>query len=440
MKKLILISLIGTHLTADMFHYQHLIQGDSSTALGGAYTALSQDNVGMYNNPAGFVYSKDSLSTSIQAYQYSEFVYKRANTETGEDYTKTSEGIFPTMFSHNFDKEYFGGKIGLSILTEDHMKVSQNETTKELGTRDYSEISLQQNYDVINAGLTYSRMLSDKLSFGTSLYGVMKTHKYINKQFLYWNSRGEEVQNIFTDSLYGEDKQYGIKPIVGLLYKANKFHSFGISLQKDMILSRDYKTNYSYFSKTQSIYVTQTSNETPQTPYNINLGYAYRDKTKTIAFDIKYYSAVNKKTYGDIEMITTTFNSNGDEYSNTTTNGALQTFDTVTQEVINISIGGSYKLPNSHSINIGLFTDFSKINDKILQSGNYQDSENIDMFGGTLSYSFPIAKKQATIGVLYSQGDGEANIGMMNLFTTNDSDTYTDVSQKNFMAFINLLF
>jgi hypothetical protein len=182
------VSLMGMPLIADTFHYQHLLQGDGATALGGAYTALSGDNAGMYNNPAGFIYSKDVLSTSIQAYHFSEFTYKDANTETGEDYSKSTQGILPTMFSYTFDKEYFGGKLGFSILTEDQMKVSQNQNSKDPNNlRDHSEISLQQNYDVINVGLTYSKKLSDKLSFGTTLYGVIKTNKYINKQFLHWD-------------------------------------------------------------------------------------------------------------------------------------------------------------------------------------------------------------------------------------------------------------
>jgi hypothetical protein len=428
MKKIYLALIFTLSLEADLYHYQNLSQGDMSTALGGAYTALSMDNAGMYNNPAGYIESIDSVSASIQAYHYSDFTYENANTETGEDYTRNTQGVLPSLFSYTLENEVWGGKLGLSMLTEQNMNVDQHENSKYLN--DHSEISLQQKYTVLNAGLTYSRAVSDKLSWGISLYGIKKDNQYINKQFVDWR-----LQQNYTNSYYVNDTQYGVKPIVGVLYRINDNHRVGLSLKKDIIFHREYNNVYSYFDGNQSIYEEYNSDEVPETPYILSLGYAYKDDKKVISFDIKHHTAESKRTYKNGTVIRHDLTT--DTYDNSDYKVAINDADTNVREVTNFSLGGSYKFDNKHAIHIGLFTDYSKIDKGVVKSGQYFASEYVDLFGGVLSYSFPISEKEATIGLLYSQGKGEADIAYMN-FNTEGGDYTANVSQKNIMAFVNV--
>lgn len=448
MKRSIIIYLMSSiTLFGDIFHYQHLEQGDQATFLGGAYTALSKDSAGMYNNPAGFIYTNDSISASVQAYSYWKLTYKEANHETGEDYSKVSQGVVPTMFSYTFDKKVLGGKVGFSFLTEDSISVNQNDNSKaeisqKVNLPDHSELSMLHNYSVLNGGLTYSRMLSDNLSFGLTLYGVYRSNQYINKQFIDWTLRDGRVFN-YTDSLYSEDKQYGLKPIIGILYSKNN-HSFGISLSQEMIIHRNYNYIYSRYQQTYSLYETIKSDDSPESPFNINLGYSYEDISNIFSFDIKYHSATNQITKGKLETIKNSFQGKESDTYIYTGETPLPTFDIETSDVVNFAIGYSKKFSKYRRLNMGFFTNMSKVSEETIKEqdkdgdSRYMDGESVDMVGGTLSYSFPLSNKMMTLGVLYSYGEGIASYGNLALLGSKFNN-YLDVEQQQIVVFLNMV-
>jgi hypothetical protein len=433
MKKLLF--LLPSFLISSPFHYQNLNQGDKATFLGGAYTAISTDSSGMYNNPAGFIYSKDSISASVQAYNYSDISFDSDNPDIGSSYSKTSQGVMPSMVSYTFPELFLNGKVGFSFLTEDSLDISQYNNFQKNSTDEHTEISMQETYSILNGGLTYSTMLNDSISFGTTLYGVLRNHKYINKQFVDWEvHNGNELYAInYTDSLYAEDKQYGIKPIIGILYR-DSTNSFGLSVSKEIIVYRDYKASYSSFDFDSSMYSSIESDEIPETPVSISLGYAYRDTSKIFSFDIDYHTPTTEKTIGHYKHTENNISQGVVTPSITEEDDEIPTFDAVRKGTVNVSLGFSLIFDKHSSLNMGLFTNFSNIDEDRL-SDKYADGEDIDMYGGTISYSFPLQEKQdATIGILYSRGDGVANVGNLKL----QDEAQADAVQQNFKVFLNI--
>jgi hypothetical protein len=420
-------------LSSDIFHYQKLFQGDSATFLGGAYTALSQDTAGMYNNPAGFAYSTELISASIQAYNYSNLVFKNGNLETGEDYSQTSQGTSPTMFSYIVENEVLGGKVGLAFFTEEVANINQNETSKSASLVDpeimqTTQISLQKDYSVMNLGGTYSTKFNNGFSMGLSLFGVIRNTQYINKQFRDWyylnTNNAPEIENSI-DSLYVEDKQYGVKPIIGLLYKIGK-HSVGLSSSQEYILMRNYKAIYNDFYKDESTFIKLTSEEIPLRPININIGYAFQGEKFGLSLDAKYYSAVTKVSNGQSDITANTFEDNS--YIHTTEEQNLLMTEIESIDVLNLSLGLLYKFNSKNILRLGFFTDMANTNQEILE--NYLYSEKIDLYGLTGGYSFKIDKKEFTFGFLLSSGVGEVDTGILSINSS-------EVEQTKSYLFLN---
>jgi hypothetical protein len=440
LRKLVFIYLgFLTLLKADIFHYQNIYQGDSATIFGGAYTALSDDFAGTYNNPAGFSENNASASATIKAYSTYSLKYKHANTLTGDDYSKNSRGSHPAFFGISPDIDLFGGRVGFVYFDSDSIDINQNDYTKVPDGNSHSSIELKESYSVSNYGISYGRDISKKWSFGISLFGVEKRSKYVAKQFVDWRfdstnlgeDSGFRVVN-YTDSLFYEDRQYGVKPIVGVIYK-NRDERFGLSIGQEFILERDYKSILTYFSEDYSVYQTQTSNELPETPININFGYALVKGRSIFSLDLKYYSAVNRRTKGERQTIINDFSGGGESgYTNEGSMEYLQTVDFISKEVVNVSIGYQYTISNDFKIGYSFFTDYSKIDQDTFDEDNqYLNSEKVDLVGQTLSLSFG----DIDFGILYSFGTGEAKKGIMNLISKDEKGNLA-VEQQQVILFL----
>jgi len=73
---IILCIVIHFEIFGDWNHYHDFLIGERAAAMGGAYTAISNDPTGLFYNPGGIVFSNDkeiSLST-VGYYVHSETV------------------------------------------------------------------------------------------------------------------------------------------------------------------------------------------------------------------------------------------------------------------------------------------------------------------------------------------------------------------------------
>ena len=112
-------------------HQRNLLPGGRAAALGGAYTALSDDPSGGYYNPAGISYAtRSETSVSSNAYRESKTTYSEAID--GEDFVETSNAIYPSFLGAIYKWRSLTG--GWSYMTLDARNINQNHRFEDISS------------------------------------------------------------------------------------------------------------------------------------------------------------------------------------------------------------------------------------------------------------------------------------------------------------------
>jgi long-chain fatty acid transport protein len=395
MRRLLKICLIGMMLLpcpalADDNHYVNMLIGNRASGLGGAYTALSDDPAGCFHNPAGIAFvPHSSLSASVNAFAKSTKIYENTLVNTaGEqlDWRKTSSSLLPNFFG--LVRNFGGGKLGISYAVTDSLDRRQKQTFSNVRSRwadnpiDTYSINLNDSDKTYLFGPSYAYRLTDTLSLGATLYAYYRDKEVINNQLLIF-SQGQHSWSNY----YETQQDWGLKPMLGLMWEPWEKVSIGASVSRIFITDSDKKRQTTLrdtvssgsgeidFSDTDAIYFrTSSSSNTDDFPYRSALGVAYFASPRLLfSADLVYHDAVDDK-----------------------------------EAVWNFALGTEYYPWEPLALRFGLFSDHA--NTAELSADRVNQDEHLDIYGASLSASVFHQQSSITLGVVYSRGEGEAQV------------------------------
>jgi len=378
--------LFSLQAFADEYHYNNILIGDRAAGMGGAYTAISDDPSGLFYNPAGIAYVQGSnVSVSANAFHQTKTVYKSALG--GADYERNSSALLPNFFG--IIQPLGKGRVGFSYAVPDSILEDQNQVFYNVNatTQRYA-INFNNNDNTYNVGPSYAIELTNEFSFGITLYGHYRQNEWISNQ-LTNKSAGYEWLNAFYKST-----EFGVKPIVGLMWSPTSKVSAGLTVNKINILSANTVfqavcTGDTAISACQGLDPTyaggaplrlvNTSDIKKVYPLTSTLGVAYFP-TKSLIFsgDFSYYGKVSDNTFGDREA------------------------------TWNIALGTEYYFNETWALRAGVFTD--RANTPKIKSSDVNALDHVDLYGGSLSVAYFTRQSSITVGSSFRYGTGQAQI------------------------------
>lgn len=404
-----IISLIFNIAFADEYHYNNILIGDRASGMGGAYTAISDDPTGMYYNPAGIMYSTmRNLSASVNAYYNLTKKYK--GVIGGHGWERTSSSLLPNYFG--IIQPLGKLKVGFSYAVPDSMQEDQDQTFCDLPLDEkiknlnpginISKYTINFNNDdnTYNFGPSIAAEITEDLSAGITLYVHHRRSQLIFNQFLKTSDTINDGYEWINQ--YSETSEWGIRPILGIMWAPVKQVSIGLAISKTMLFDSDTTGQMTY--RREGIWV-DTNNDgirddidnngipdikyTPpdpkstdikrKYPLQLNTGVAYFASPKLlIAGDVSYYSKVDDSTFGNREA------------------------------VLNAAIGTEYYMNKNWAMRAGLFTNMANTHE--VKSSASGQPEHIDLYGGSLSLSRFTKNTSVTLGGNMSYGTGKAQV------------------------------
>jgi len=399
---------------ADPYHYRNVIIGDRSAGLAGAYTAIADDAPGLYYNPAGVVYSSQpKISGSVNAYNYKVTKYSDINN-SGHTWERISKGMVANYFGivQPLDNK---SSVGFSIAIPNHELEDQSDAFSNFGgssgtfltqgTTNYSvsKVNSQQidynNEDTTTlVGASYSKVLTDTLSIGVTLYAYMRKQELTNWQYTRATLKDNSNNNkIYEDILYQkiQTEEFGLQPRLGLMWSPVPKWSVGLMMQKTAILSQSPEQRYQYtqhlcdangqncdllnvnnsgtilnnnISNIPSLKATQDND----LPFETTLGIAYFQSNTTLySFDFSYADATS-----------------------------------IYQATWNAAAAMEYFLNSSWALRGGLYTNNANTSDT--KKAGMDD--HVDIIGGAFSISRYTKTSNITLGINLYQGSGYGDL------------------------------
>ena len=393
-------SALAATSSADEFHYNNILIGDRASGMGGAYTAISDDPGGMYYNPAGIAYSTGkNLSASVNAYSVSNRTYKAAFG--GQDWTRTSATLLPNYFGIIQPIGKF--KLGFSYAVPDSNQEDQDQKFTFAGSTVTSVINFNNQNDTNLFGPSAALQLNDSFSIGSTLYiHKRSTEAIFNGSNL--NDIGSAVGEgtlVSWSNSYTETDEWGVKPILGVMWSPIDKLSFGLTVAKTVILTSDILKQE-----------TNTANNPARTyekydykrvyPYQVTAGAAFfPNSSLLISGDLSYYSAFDYNWLNGVEVRTA---------------------------VLNGAVGAEYYINKNWAVRGGLFSDIA--NTPSVEEGFINQREHIDMYGGSLTVSHFTKNTSISFGGSYKFGNGKTQL-------YKDNPSIQDVSANNWTMFVS---
>ncbi|MFC1750125.1 OmpP1/FadL family transporter [Pseudomonadota bacterium] len=391
-KALLLVAMTATGSAhADDFHYVNLLIGDRAAGMGGAYTAVSDDASGLFYNPAGIVYAPgSSLSGSMNTFHEATTTYEKALS--GEhNWTRHSESLLPNFFG--LVQPLGNGTIGFSYAVPNSIEEDQDQEFTNIAlvggltARDFI-INFNNTDKTYNFGPSYAYKINEELSVGGTLYLHVRQQQRISNVVMVISG-----DRVWTND-YFELEEFGVKPVLGLMWSPQKQLAIGASISKVSLLQSTF-TNYQTCVGANGITYTASSlcqsgdlltrekivsHDEAEYPLNIRLGAAW------FASDALLISA-------DISH-----------------NTAHSSGENTRVSVTNVALGTEYYLNPSWALRGGVFTDYA--NTPELQAGitSYNQLENVDLYGASASVSHFTRNSSISLGFTYSVGAGKAQI------------------------------
>ncbi len=369
---------------ADEFHYINSLVGDRPSGMGGAYTAISTDPAGLYYNPAGIAFAHgQKFSINVNAYNISTKTYQGAlNKATGEseNWTLRSSQLVPNFFGIIY--KLGNSNLGFSYAVVDSFLRDQDQIFYDIRsaipgtTITRYVINIDDEDKVYNMGPSYAVKLREDFSFGITLYFHYRSGKIIRNHFINL-SNGE----FNWENYYLSWTEYGIKPIVGFLWKPIDSISTGLSFSRTFILDSERKHQSTWrgpaslgFGPNDVDFTMIESYQKRKLPYKTSFGIAYSPSTSLLlSVDMSHYTAVEDR-----------------------------------KSVFNGALGVEYYVTPSIALRVGGFTDFA--NTPKLKTGLADQPEHIDIYGGTFSITYYRKDSFFTFGAIYSYGSGKAQV------------------------------
>lgn len=381
-----LCSLSALPAWADEYHYNNILIGDRAAGMGGAYTAISDDPSGLYYNPAGIAYVQGTnVSVSANAFHQTSTVYKSA-LGSGNDYERKSSALLPNFFG--IIQPLGKARIGFSYAVPDSIIEDQNQTFYNIPgtTTSRYAINFNKSDTTYNFGPSYAMELNKEFSIGATLYAHFRQNEWISNQLINKNTGRYQWLNQFY-----KNTEWGIKPIVGMMWSPTGNLAAGLTLSQVKILSSDAVAQIicagdipgicdpAYVAGTAPVRVVAPSDSKRAYPFTATMGVAYfPSKELIVSGDFSYYAKAKDIAFGD----------------------KVATW--------NAALGAEYYLTEKWALKGGLFTD--RANTPKITSSDVNAFDHVDFYGGSISVSYFTRQSSITVGSTYRYGKGQAQI------------------------------
>jgi hypothetical protein len=399
---------------AASIHYDTLPIGERGFLQGGAFIARSDDASASWYNPAGLVmHEVDSVSASGSIFALASS--ERSDGNTFNDFITIPS--FVGSIGHIYPNLVWAFSIvsPANAISEVNSYSTGNYTSDGLEYKDmkvFDRSSISRH--TLAPGISFATSLNSKLrlGFGARVFNT-GVKLDVEQYYISHDSDGSDATN--TDNTYGSSfkstlsaEAYNLRLELGAQYDltskltigafarmldislatpAVSFNVAASSMGKDqaraetLFIGTDGKFNYKY-------------------PTELMFGAAWSDENFDVELAVKYYSAINafNMTEG-LEGEVTTFTTAADS-SSTTSSSRIVSYPSTkksAESVVNISVGGSYKLTDKFLLQGGVFTD----------GDPDQVSNNI---GGTLGVTMFNNNSTSSFGLIYVQGSGEETV------------------------------
>ncbi|KAF0191530.1 MAG: long-chain fatty acid transport protein [Gammaproteobacteria bacterium] len=384
----LLLLMLASTVHADEYHYVNTPVGNRAADLGGAYTALSDDPTGLFYNPAGVVYAAGSnLSASMNTLQTGSTTYK--NVIGGQsNWVRSSSTLLPNFFGvvQPLGKGVFGFSYAVpDAINEDQDQVIANVATT-IGTAQELIINYNNTDNTYNIGPSYAYQINDHLAVGGTLYYHYRHKQRINNILLLYPS-----DRLWTNEYY-EVEEYGIKPVLGVMWSPVAQWSLGATLTKVSIIGSDSNFHISCLGDNASpataacqpggvvIHQVVTDNTERAYPLKLALGATWFPSSRLlVSADVTYYDGVD---------------------------AGVNSRDSV----INVAVGSEYYLSSRWALRGGFFTDLASTPDLQPNVTSYNQAEHVDLVGVSLGIAHFNRNSSLSLGVTYSVGSGKSQI------------------------------
>ncbi|MGY3805191.1 OmpP1/FadL family transporter [Pigmentibacter ruber] len=342
---------------ADWQHHNSFLIGERAAGMGGAYTAISNDPSGIYYNPGGVAFTKNTeISLSTVGYFIEDIKVNSIYGFSDYQYEIKNSDIITGFFGFTnkftlFDEEFFWG---VAVYVPDHTNIITNlnfnspsyinnisikryiVNSRETGNESNYQVSLSKLIrEDLGAGIAVGvfNIQHDEINTNNILGGIVN-----NSNFYF------EADNIDVSSYYIR----GINLNLGILYKLTEYLSIGFAANFKFPIFQNYSrqaleslyalnpdgTPYTGTITSNTLYSDRLSSDTNNTvakimPYRFSLGIAYNvTKNILVSFDSSYFTGMHSAV---------------DKLS--------------LKPIFNYSLGSEFKILDQFSIRLGLFTN-----------------------------------------------------------------------------------
>ncbi|MDX1810921.1 MAG: hypothetical protein R3240_03170, partial [Gammaproteobacteria bacterium] len=390
-----LVALSGLGLTstsqADDYHYINMLIGDRASGLGGSYVSIADDPSGLYYNPAGIVYSASgNISANMNAYNLTRTEYK--NALGGKSWIRNSSALVPNFFG--ITQPLGPGTIGFSYAITDSILEDQAQTFNDIPFAGSKFTINFNNQDTTNnVGPSYAIAFGKNFSIGLTLYGFMRTQeRIVNQNFefskvtLTDSTTGETIvdpdtgdavlyDHFHSQNQYITKKEYGIKPILGIMYSPMDNISLGLSIRKVFLVQ---STFTSQEVEATNFCADATDKRCDQPTFKLVKGSSNIQRTLPWEMSIGGTWFVNNKLLL------------------TGTGWIYQAINNTSRPLINVAGGLEYYITGKFAMRLGGYTNLA--NTPKLQSGTNIYNEHVDIVGASASLSHFTRTSSITFG------------------------------------------
>ena len=385
--------------------------------LGGAVIGSVRELSATYYNPGAVALFNDpKLILSAKVYQYEAItVVNGAGENKDLDYSSISPS--PTFVAFDIIIDTTGkNKLAFSLLTRQSMNFEFE--TRQIGIESdgipatnfvAGGLSMQQKFDEIWGGLTFSHRLSEIVGLGVTAYVAYRNQTFNFQTVIEDLDSINQISSI-TAFRNLKFKNYRTLLKTGLGVNLNPI-TFGVTITTPSLsLLGNGSYGYNNFvnnpdDPTENVYESNYQDElksTYQTSWAVGFGAAYWGKSLSVHLSAEWYDAVKKYNPITLDPL---YSQSREEYF---TKEISQQF----KSIINAGIGIDYKLNDKFSLAGSFITDFSA-NDTNAESNISLSRWDIYHISGG-SY-FNIGSSEITLGLSYSFGNDVirqiANIG-----------------------------
>jgi len=442
---LFFVLIMFSSIYAQDSHYWNLQYGTKSTLLGGSVIGSVTDLSATYYNPGAVsLFENPKIILSAKVYQYEQItVLNGAGENKDLDYSSVSPS--PTFFAFKIIIDTSGrNKLAFSILTRQSMNFDFE--TRQIGiSQNLNELnnnfaagglSLQQKFDEIWGGVTFSHRINDFIGIGATAY-VASRNQSTNFQTIVEALDSINQISSFLAIRNLKFNNYRALLKTGLGVKLNPI-TFGLTITTPSLnIFGDGSYGYHNFinnpnEPSQNVYESNYQDELKsnyKTSWAVGIGAAYWGKSLGVHFSAEWYDAVKK--YEPI-AVDPFYSQSAGEYF---TREISQQF----KSVINAGIGLDYKINDKFSVAASFITDFSA-NDTNVETNI--SLSRWDIYHISAGSYFIFGESEITIGLSYSFGSDAikqvANIGDPEI--GNNVNTTSDVQFTRIKVLFGFIF